>query len=129
MAPTSFPASFSWRCFHLLQILKRTLFSGHQGYYSSSSEACQDYLKLNSFTLSPSFTAYFICKFYLTNHHSSQVHAIHGMSCLLLTFLSPTTCPLSNLRSIYLILSLLLAVCFLLPLLGLCIGHHGLSST
>ena len=32
---------------------------GDQGYYSSSSEACQDHQKLNSFTSSPSFTAYF----------------------------------------------------------------------
>ena len=37
---------------------------------------------------------------YLTNHHSSQEHATYGMSCLLLAFLSPTTCHLSNLRSI-----------------------------
>ena len=34
---------------------------------------------------------------YLTNHHSSQEHAIHGTSCLLLAFLSPTTCHLPNL--------------------------------
>ena len=51
------PSSFSWRSFHLLQILKQTLFSGNQGYYSSSSEACQDHQKLNSFTPFPSFTA------------------------------------------------------------------------
>ena len=42
---------------------------------------------------------------YLTNHHSSQEHAIYGTSCLLLAFLSATTCHLSNLRSISLILS------------------------
>ena len=39
-------------------------------------------------------------------HHSSQEHAIYGTSCLLIAFLSPTTCHLSNLRSINLILSL-----------------------
>ena len=43
---------------------------------------------------------------YLTNHHSSQEHAIYGTSCLLLAFLSPTSCHLSNQRSINLILSL-----------------------
>ena len=37
----------------------RTLFSGDQGYYSSSSEACQDHQKLNSFTPFQSFTEYF----------------------------------------------------------------------
>ena len=71
---------------------------------------------------------------YLTNHHSSQEHAIYGTSCLLLAFLSPTTCHLSNLRSINLILTLSPLRCslfafFFLPLLGHCIGHHGLSST
>ena len=35
------------------------MFSGDQGYYSTSSEACQGHQKLNSFTLFPSFTAYF----------------------------------------------------------------------
>ena len=40
---------------------------------------------------------------YLTNHHSSQEHAICGTFCLLLAFLNPTTCHLSNLRSINLI--------------------------
>ena len=40
---------------------------------------------------------------YLINHHSSQEHAIYGPSCLLLAFRSPTTCHLSNLRSINLI--------------------------
>ena len=43
---------------------------------------------------------------YPTNHHSSLEHAIYGTSCLLLAFLNPTTCHLSNLRSINLILSL-----------------------
>ena len=43
---------------------------------------------------------------YLTNHHSSQEHATYGTSCLLLAFLSPTTCHISNRRSINLILSL-----------------------
>ena len=33
------------------------LLSGDQGYHSSSSEACQDHQKLNSFTPFPSFTA------------------------------------------------------------------------
>ena len=47
-----------------------------------------------------------IRELYLTNHHSSQEHATYGTSCLLLVFLNPTTCHLSNLRSINLILSL-----------------------
>ena len=47
-----------------------------------------------------------ISQLYLTNHHSSHKHAIYGTSCLLLAFLSPTTCHLLNLRSINLILSL-----------------------
>ena len=38
-----------------------------------------------------------IHELYLTNHHSSQEHATYGTSCLLLAFLSPTTCHLSNL--------------------------------
>ena len=47
-----------------------------------------------------------ILELYLTNHHSSQKNATYGTSCLLLAFLSPTACHLSNLRSINLILSL-----------------------
>ena len=39
--------------------LSRELLAGDQGYYSSSSEACQNHQKLNSFTPFPSFTAYF----------------------------------------------------------------------
>ena len=35
---------------------------------------------------------------YLANYHSSVEHAIYGMSCLLLAFLNPATCHLSNLR-------------------------------
>ena len=46
-----------WRSSHLLQILSRALLSGDQGDYSSSSEACQNHQKLNSFTPFPSFTA------------------------------------------------------------------------
>ena len=42
-----------------LQPLPHRLLVGDQGYYSSSSEACQDHQKLNSFTPFPSFTAYF----------------------------------------------------------------------
>ena len=49
-----FHPRFSWGSFHLLKILSRALFSGDQGYYSSSSEACQDHQKLNSFTPLPS---------------------------------------------------------------------------
>ena len=45
-------------------------------------------------------------RLYPTNHHSSLEHATYGTSCLLLAFLIPTTCHLSNLRSINLILSL-----------------------
>ena len=33
------------------------LLSGDQGYYSSSSEACQDHQKVNSFTPFPNFDA------------------------------------------------------------------------
>ena len=55
-------------------------------------------------------------KLYPTNHHSSQEGAIYGMSCLLIAFLNPATCHLSNPKSINLILSLslLVAFCFLL---------------
>ena len=73
-----------------------------------------------------------IYQLYPTNHRSSLEYAIYVTSCLLPAFLSPTTCHLSNLRSINLIwsLSLLLAFHFLLPsFVRLCIGHHGLSST
>ena len=41
-----------------------------------------------------------IHELYPTNHHSPLEHAIYDTSCLLLAFLSPTTCNLSNLRSI-----------------------------
>ena len=58
---------------------------------------------------------------FLTNHHSSLEHAIYGTSCLLLAFLSPTTCHLSNLRSINLILSLSPLSC-LLSFFFLCWG-------
>ena len=54
ISPTSFPLSFSWRSFHLLQMYSRALFSGDQGYYSCSSEACQNNQKLNAFTDLPS---------------------------------------------------------------------------
>ena len=47
-----------------------------------------------------------IYELYLTNHHSSQEHAIYGTFCIFLAFLNPTTCYLSNLRSINLIWSL-----------------------
>ena len=57
----------------------------------------------------PSFT-----RMHPKNHHSSLEHANNGASCLLLAFLNPTTCHLSNLRSINLIGSLLLPFCFLL---------------
>ena len=69
-----------------------------------------------------------------TNHHSSPEPGIYRTSCLLLAFLNLTTCHLSNLKSINLIsspfpLSLSLSSFFLLPLLGLCLGHHGFSPT
>ena len=67
------------------------------------------------------------CRTLYQNHHSSQERTIYGASCLLLTFLSPTTCHLSYLRSIKLICSLL--AFHFLPLLRLYIGHRGLSST
>ena len=59
-----------------------------------------------SSTHSHTFQVYCLLhELYLTNHHSPKEHAIYGTSCLLLAFLSPTTCHLSNLRSINLILS------------------------
>ena len=58
-----------------------------------------------------------IHELYLTNHHSFKEHAIYGTSTLLLAFLNPTTCHLSNLRSIslYLFPSLSLWVLYRLP--------------
>ena len=47
---------------------------------------------------------------YPTNHHLSQEHAIYSTPWLLLPFC-------------------ILQLAIFLPLLGLCIGHHGLSST
>ena len=47
-----------------------------------------------------------IHKLYPANRNSSQEHAIYGTSYLLLAFLAPTTCHLSNLTSINLIWSL-----------------------
>ena len=58
---------------------------------------------------------------YLKNHHSSQKHAIYGTYCLLLAFLGPTTCHISNRRSINLILSLYPLSCSLSSFL-LCWG-------
>ena len=55
---------------------------------------------------------------YLTNHHSSQEHAIYGTSCLPLAFMSPTTCHLYYLRSINLILSLCPLSCSLSSYVG-----------
>ena len=49
------------------------------------------------------FTACF--SLHPTNHHSSLEHAIYGTSCLLHAFLHPTTCHLSNLRSVNLVWS------------------------
>ena len=62
-----------------------------------------------------------IHELYLTNHHSSQEHVTYGTSCLLPAFLSPTTCRLSNLRSINSILSLYPLSCSLSSFL-LCWG-------
>ena len=47
-----------------------------------------------------------IYQLYPINHHSSRERAIYGTSCLLLAFPNPTTCPLSNLGSSNLILTL-----------------------
>ena len=85
-----------------LQVLSRTFFSGDQGCYSCSSEAGQEHQMLDLLTLSNFHDL--IHKCYPTIHHSSLEHAIYGTSCLLLAFLNPTTCHLSNLRSINLIL-------------------------
>ena len=97
-----FPANdlHCWRSFHLLQILSRALFSGDQGYYSSSSEACQ-----TTRSSSHSHPFQFPCLLHelcLKNHHSSQEHAIYRASCVLAS-LHLTNCHLSNLRSINLI--------------------------
>ena len=51
-----FSSSSSCRSVHLLQLFSRALLSEDQGYYSCSSEACQDHQKLNSLTPFPSFT-------------------------------------------------------------------------
>ena len=69
-----------------------------------------------------------IHELYPKNHHSSPEHAIYGTSCLLLAFMN-VTYHLSNIRSINLILSLFPLILSLSSLLGLCIGHNGLSST
>ena len=108
LVSSSFPSSFRWRSFHLLQIISRTLFSGDQGYYSSSSEACQDHQKLKSFTPFPSFTAYFTNSIsqiiiHPKNRLNGLTSAFYETSCLPLAFLNLTTCHLSNLRSINLI--------------------------
>ena len=75
---------------------------------------------------------YLIHKLYPTSRRSSQERAIHGMPCPLLPFMSPTICTLLNLISINLIWCLSHFYTFRffsLPWLGLCIGHHALSST
>ena len=58
--PSSKPLLSSSSCesFHVLQIITQTFFSGDQGHYSCSSEACHNHQELNSFTPFPSFTAY-----------------------------------------------------------------------
>ena len=93
---TSFPSS-SWRSFHLLQTLSWALFSGDQGYYGVSGPPEAQLI----YTLSKCHCL--LHEPYLTNHHSSQEHAIYGTSCLLLAFLNLTTCHLSNKSSINLI--------------------------
>ena len=57
-------------------------------------------------------------------------YAIYGTSCLLLAFLSPTTCHLfkSKINKLDLIPPLLLALHFL-PLFRRCISHHDFSAT
>ena len=55
---------------------------------------------------------YLIRRCYPTNHHSSQEYASYKACCLLLPFLNPTTCSLSNPRSTSLILSLSLLLVF-----------------
>ena len=56
------------------------------------------------------YHSYLIHKLYPKSHHSSQERVIYGRLCYLLPFPNPTTCPLSNLKSIHLIyLPLLLA--------------------
>ena len=92
----------SLRCLvgDLLQMLSPgVLLSADQGNYSTSSEACQDHKKLDSFIAFLGFIAQ-STNFYPTNHHSSQEYEIYGTSGLLLAFLHITTCNISNLRSI-----------------------------
>ena len=96
--PTSFSSSFRCRSVHSLQILSRALFSGDQGYYSTSSEACQEHHKFDPFkSHNP------IHELYPNNHHSSQEREIYGTFYQVNSVQNPTTCHLSNLKSINLI--------------------------
>ena len=69
---------------------------------------------------------------YLTNHHSSQENARYGTSCL--SFCFPESYNLPSFKSKInkldpISLSSWPFAFFFVPLLGLCIGHHGLSPT
>ena len=126
ISPTSFPSSLSRRSFHLLQIPSRALHSGDQGDYSCSSEGCQKHQKLahsHPFQiLLPNPRTLF--------HKSSFIPRTCNLwNTLPLPFMNPTTCPISNLRLINLILSPSpLNLSSFLPLLGLYRGRHDLSS-
>ena len=69
--------------------------------YPPSRRHWSEHQRFNSLTFSNFHCL--IHELYPTNHHSSLGHAIDGTSCVLLAFLNPTTCYLSNLRSINLI--------------------------
>ena len=88
------------------------------------------HLKLNLLTPFPK-AHYLIHELHPPDHHSlhPKKRASYGTPCLLLPFLNPTTCPLSNLKPIDLIFPLVLLSFHFLPLLGLCLRRQGLSPT
>ena len=121
------PSSFGWRSFHLLQMVSLALFSGDQAYYSSSSEACQGHQKLNSFTPFPSIAAYstnFIPQIII---HPRNMQFMERFTLLLLSCILQLA--IFQIYDINSTLSLYPLAFSFLPLLGLCLGHHGLSST
>ena len=110
--------------------------SGHQEVHRHCHKSCEAQgLSLREAQLIHTLSKFqsLLHELYLTNHHSSQEHAIYGTSCLLLAFLNLTTCHISNLRSLHFILSLSLSLLlafrfFLSPFVVALLGHHGLSS-
>ena len=85
-----------------LQILLRELLSRDQIYYSCSSEACQKYQKLNSFTPFSRFTTQSTNSIPKIILHPKKMQYLERLV-FFFVFLNVTTCHLSNLRSINLI--------------------------